>query len=149
MAAALVDLPVATTVLLALMWYYGVALAWSVLLVGPLVLVQVMFTLGLLCITASLAVHFRDVAHVMPLVLQIGLLLTPVAYPLSAIPSGLRTAYLLNPLAGLIESYRQVLLHHALPAADVLLPAAVISIATLLGGYAVFKRAELRFADVV
>jgi lipopolysaccharide transport system permease protein len=149
MAAALIDLLVATSVFVVLMWYYGVTLAWSALLVPVLVLVQATFTLGLLCVTASLAVHFRDIAHVTPLALQVGLLLTPVAYPLSAIPSSYREVYLLNPLAGLVESYRHVLLHQALPPPDILVPSVVVSLVTLLAGYAIFKRAEIRFADVV
>ncbi len=149
MAAALVDLVIAALVFVGMGWYFGVHVRPAVLLVVPLFLLQLLLTFGITCITSALHVHFRDVGHAIPLVIQVWLFVSPVAYPLSAVPQRFRALYALNPFVGLIEAYRRAILWGALPDAAVLAPAAVICCATFAVGYSVFKRAELRFADIV
>jgi ABC-type polysaccharide/polyol phosphate export permease len=74
---------------------------------------------------------------------------SPVAYPLESVPERLRTLYLLNPMAGLIDSYRRVLLHGTLPDFGYLGVAASVSLVLVCLAYLLFKRAERTFADVI
>lgn len=116
----------------------------------PVILaVQVAFTVGVTLITSCSVVYLRDVRHGLPLILQLGLFATPVAYGMEAVPRAFRTLYAtLNPLAGVIESYRRTILGGLPPAWDLLIPGAITSAVLFLLGYAYFKRLEAGFADV-
>jgi lipopolysaccharide transport system permease protein len=73
----------------------------------------------------------------------------PIVYPLSLVPSWLRPWYLLNPMAGLVDAYRQVIVKGALPDWPALGVAAVVSVVIALAGYVTFKHLEDEFADVI
>jgi lipopolysaccharide transport system permease protein len=148
-AAALVDLAIASLVLAGMLWYFGVVLRPAMLLVVPVLLLQLFFTFGIVCITSAVHIRFRDVGHALPLLVQVWLFVSPVAYPLSAVPERYHLLYMVNPFAGLIEAYRRVILSGALPGGYVLAPAALACCITFVVGYSMFKRAEVRFADIV
>jgi ABC-2 type transport system permease protein/lipopolysaccharide transport system permease protein len=116
----------------------------------PVILaVQVGFTVGLTVFASGVMIYLRDVRYGLPLVLQLGLFATPVAYGIEVIPRGLRTAYAAaNPLAGVITSYRNTILHGQPPAWELLVPGAITSSVLLLFGYVAFKRMEVGFADI-
>jgi ABC-type polysaccharide/polyol phosphate export permease len=143
------DLAIALTLLVALFFYFGVGLSWMVFWVVPLFLAQVLFTLGLICLTSSLHVYFRDLAHALPLLLQLWMFATPVAYPLSLVPDRLLPWYLLNPMASIIESYRTVLVLGQQPDLPFLAFELVAGLVFVIAAYLVFKRAERNFADVI
>lgn len=114
-----------------------------------LLAVQLAFTVGVTLIVSASVVYLRDVRHGLPLILQIGLFATPVAYGINAIPEGARTAYAaLNPLAGVIEGYRRTILRGLPPDWGLLVPGAISATVLLVGGYMYFKRLEAGFADV-
>ena len=90
----------------------------------------------------------RDVRSVLLLVTQIWFYASPVIYPVQAVPEAYRALYSLNPMVGIIEAYRDLLLRARWPDAS-LGTAAVISSLLCVIGYTLFKRVEFRFADVV
>src|SRR5687768_11738867 len=111
----LVDLSAASALFALLLIYYNVTLtAWSAL-VPVFILLLVMFTLGTTLATSALNVFYRDVSPVVQIGLQLWLYLTPVAYPLSAVPSEYRALFLLNPLTGVVEGLRAVLVFGRAP----------------------------------
>ena len=116
----------------------------------PLVfLVQVAFTLGLALLLSSVLMFVRDVRHALPILIQLLLFATPVAYGLNSVPQNLRGVYsFLNPLGPIIDSYRRTILFGLAPRWSLLGLGAVMSFAMLLVGYGVFKRLETGFADV-
>jgi ABC-type polysaccharide/polyol phosphate export permease len=116
----------------------------------PLLLaVQVAFTLGLVLLLSSIVVYLRDLRHLVPMVLQLGLFATPVAYSLSSIPEGFRRWYcLLNPLAPVIDGYRRTVLYGQAPDWNLLGLGALSASIVLVGGYMAFKRLETGLADV-
>jgi lipopolysaccharide transport system permease protein len=73
----------------------------------------------------------------------------PIIYPLSLLPAGLRPWYLLNPMAGIIDAYRQVIVKGTLPDWHTFGIAAIISVIVAVAGYAMFRRLEDQFADVI
>lgn len=149
MATALVDLAISLTVFGGMMWYFRVPLHETALMVVPLLLLQIVFTFGVICTMSSLNVFFRDIGHALPLITQLWMFASPIAYPLSAVPARFKGLYLLNPFAGLIEGYRDVLLRGIQPEPRVLAYTAVVCFAMFAVGYAFFKRTELSFADVI
>ncbi len=78
-------------------------------LVPLFLLLLVLFTLGVTLATSAINVFYRDVNPVVQIGLQLWLYLTPVAYPLSAVPERYRLFFLLNPLTGVVEGLRAVL----------------------------------------
>ena len=84
-----------------------------------------------------------------PLILYLWMFSTPIAYPASSIPLRYRAWFALNPLTGLIEGFRQVVLAHAgLSPALLVVPIAFVAV-LLPAGYALFKRTEATMADII
>jgi len=149
MLSALFDLLIASTIFVGMMLYYQVVITWTILWVLPLLVLQVLFVLGVICVTSALEVHLRDIGHALPLLLQLWMFASPVAYPLSLVPPGLQPVYLLNPMAFLIDSYRRVILHGTPPNPVQLGLAIVVALVLVSVAYLGFKHAERTFADVI
>ncbi|MGH9891062.1 MAG: ABC transporter permease [bacterium] len=147
--SGLIDLAVAATVFAGFLVYYQVPLAATVAWVPVLLALQTLFVAGLIFFTAPIHVRFRDVGHAVPLLVQLWMFATPVAYPVSVVPEPVRALYLLNPMTPIIDGYRRAILHGQPPEVGPLLVSAVVTVTLLLGGYATFKRAERTFADVI
>lgn len=115
----------------------------------PLIVILVAFIVACTLLASSVTVYFRDLRHALPLVLQLGLFVTPVVYGLNEIPRSFRAAYVaLNPLGGVIDGLRQAVLMGHSPRAAYTLIAAGSAALYLLGAYVLFKRLETGFADV-
>lgn len=149
MLARLLDFGIAFFVLIILMAVYRIPIFSSTWLYLPLILLlQISLTLGFGMIVAALNVYLRDVKHLVTLGLQLWLYATPIIYPVSSVPERFRPYYFLNPMAGIIEGYRNVLLHEGTPESYLFI-SALISILVLLIGFWFFKRVEHQFADIV
>ena len=151
--AALVDMAIASLVLVGLMLWFGVTLELTVLwaIVAVLLLTGLLVGLGLLL--SALQVRFRDVGLAMPVLVQVWLFATPVFYPLSAaktsLPEPVYWAYRLNPMAGVVDTFRRgVVLHQAPDVGAIVVSAAVVAI-LLPVAYVYFKYVEVTMADVV
>lgn len=147
--SAALDLCIATTIFGGMLAYFRVGITATVLWVPVLLLLQTIFALGISCLSSALHVNYRDVGHALPLLLQLWLFATPVAYPLSLVPEPLLPLYLLNPMAPIIEGYRRVILRGVPPDPQQLMLATVIILTITCAGYVLFKRAERTFADVI
>ncbi|MBN1571266.1 MAG: ABC transporter permease [Acidobacteria bacterium] len=147
--ARLLDFGIATGVLLLMMVYYHVPLFSVSWLYLPVILsIQLALALGLGLMGSTLNVFYRDIRHLVALGLQIWLYASPIIYPVSVVPVRLRPLFFMNPMAGVLEAYRAVLLHGR-PPDSTLITSAFIALSTLLIGYWLFKRAELHFADAI
>lgn len=146
---ALIDLGITTMVFLVFALVTGAGLPWTALLAPPLLLIEIAFAVGIVLLGSALNVFARDIRLAIPLLVQLWLLLTPVMYPLSEVPPDLQPFYRANPMTGLIESFRAVLVYGDLPQATVLLPSVVGAVAALAIGTWYFAATEKRFADVI
>jgi ABC-2 type transport system permease protein/lipopolysaccharide transport system permease protein len=96
-----------------------------------------------------IVVFVRDIAQAIPLLLQLGLFATPVAYDINAIPHQWQPVYAaLNPLVGVIEGYRDTILYGLQPPWRLVIPSAISAFVYLVGGYLIFKKLEAGIADV-
>jgi ABC-type polysaccharide/polyol phosphate export permease len=131
-----------------LMAFYGVA-PHAALAALPLLLVALMAaSLGVGLLLATLNVKYRDVGAVVGTLVNLLLFVSPVAYPATLLSQHWRWLYALNPMAGIIEGARWVLIGGPWPGADV--PISLASAAVLLvTGLVYFQRTERRFADVI
>jgi lipopolysaccharide transport system permease protein len=147
--ARLLDFFIASLVLWALILFYRLSISYINLLYLPLILIiQLCLSLGVGLLSAALNVFYRDIRHVVTLVLQIWFYATPIVYPVTFVPERWRSIYHLNPMVGIIEGYRSVVLYN-LPPAPTLYLSGIISIVCLGLGFWLFKRVEYLFADVV
>jgi lipopolysaccharide transport system permease protein len=145
----LVDLSAAAGLFAILLLYYNVQFtAWSAL-TPVFVALLVLFTLGTTLATSAINVFYRDVSPVVQIGLQLWLYLTPVAYPLSAVPEKYRPLFLLNPLAGVVEGLRAVLVFGRAPEWDVVMTSAALIAVVFLGALVLFKKTDKYFADVI
>lgn len=147
--AGLVDLVIAFGVLLVMMAFFGmVPSPWSAALI-PLLVVSMMLTAGGVgCWLTALNIQYRDVQHLTPFAVQVWMYATPIVYPMSLVPAEYRALYVLNPLAGVVEGFRAVLLGTSVipwPAIGASLLASSIIFVT---GVLYFRRTEKIFADV-
>jgi ABC-2 type transport system permease protein/lipopolysaccharide transport system permease protein len=143
------DAAISSLVLIVLFAIYQFPPAWTTLWVPLLIALEVAFTLGVTLFAASVLIYLRDVRYVVPLVVQVGMFATPVAYGLSVIPANLQVGYaILNPLGPIIDDFRRTVLYGQAPQWGLLGLAAIASVAWLAGGYALFKRLETGFADI-
>ena len=145
----MVDLAASATLYALLMAYYEVSLGpWAALV--PLFLVMLIaFTIGMTLTTSSLNVFYRDVNPVVQISLQLWLYLTPVAYPLSAVPEKYRWFFLLNPLTAIVEGLRSSLVFGRAPDWPVVAISAALIGVLLVVSATMFKRMDKYFADVI
>jgi ABC-type polysaccharide/polyol phosphate export permease len=144
-----IDSVMSTVVLGLLFLRYGFMPKPTTIWVPAILPIQIAFTLGVTLVVSAVMVYLRDLRHALPLILQMGLFVTPVAFPLDVVPWKFRHAYVaLNPLAAVIDSYRRTVLYGQPPALSLLAIAGVSAVIVLAGGYAAFKRLETGIADV-
>jgi lipopolysaccharide transport system permease protein len=124
-------------------------LAWQVVLLPAMFAWLLAFTLGVMLVIGSLSARFRDTATAMPLVIQAGIFVTPVGYGLQGSPSNIHTLLILNPASGLIEAWRWCLLDLPDPSVTAIVVSIVATVLLLIGGWRVFGRMEVEFADYV
>lgn len=149
MLARLLDFAIAAVLLVVLMLIYQIPVFPSGWLYLPLILlVQIGLVVGLGLLLAALNVFYRDVQSFLTLGIQLWFYASPIIYPVELVPLQWRTLYYLNPMVGILESYRAVLLYQTLPG-DALSVAALESLGLLILGYWFFKRVEFIFADIV
>lgn len=147
--ATLVDLFIASIVLVGLLLYYRVGLTLYALYTIPIIFVMILFVTAVSLVLSALQVRFRDIGVGMPLLLQLWMFATPVIYPLSSVPASWRTLYSLNPMVGIIENFRRVVLQGTPPDFATLGLAAGVSLVLLPIAYIYFKHTEATMADLI
>jgi len=148
--AGLVNFTISFAIMLALAGAYGFVPSASALVVVPLlILIMMMTAAGLGSALAAVIVQYRDVRMVNEFLLRGWMYATPVVYPLSMVPESYRTLYMLNPMVGVVEGFRSVILGtNPVPWTAIGIAFGVAS-AVLVAGLFYFRRVETIFADVV
>lgn len=147
--ARFIDLGITLVILLALMLFYGlIPRPEAMLLIPVAILITATLALGVGLWLASMAVQYRDVAHGLGFIVQIGMYLSPVIYDVTSVPDRFRYLFGLNPMVGVITTFRASLL--GLYPVDwlLLVEAAVVSLLAFISGGFYFRKSERLFADV-
>ncbi|HMQ13174.1 MAG TPA: ABC transporter permease [Candidatus Competibacter phosphatis] len=147
--SALLTLAATLSVILLLQETLGSGLSWTVLLLPLLVLPLLLFALGLSWFLAALGVYIRDIQQLIVPLVQLLMFMSPVFYPVSALPEAVRYWFQFNPLALMIEQTRGIILFNQPPAwMPYLFCLGVGLLVALLGAYW-FARTRRGFADVL
>lgn len=147
--AYFVDFVCGIGVLAVMMVFYRIPFTPALPFVFVLLFIQLMLMAGLGLLASALNVFQRDIGQVMPLLLQLATYACPIIYPLSQVPASIRPYYMLNPMAVIIDGYRQVIFKGTLPALQDVMIAAAVSLVALILGYVVFRQKEDQFADII
>jgi lipopolysaccharide transport system permease protein len=151
--AALVDFGLASVVLAMLMLWYGVSLGSTALWAVAAILVLIVLLVGLALLVAALQVRFRDVGLAMPVLMQVWLFASPVLYSLelvkASLPTPLYALYTMNPMAGIVDTFRRAVVLHQSPDVHALGMSALVAGMLLPVAYVYFKYVELTMADLV
>jgi ABC-type polysaccharide/polyol phosphate export permease len=145
--ASMVDKFFGVGALLIAAWLFGIDLHWTVLLLPFLVLLQVVFILGLTYFMAVLGTYLPDLGEVMRPVIRGMFFLTPIIWTPDRLPERIRWVVDYNPLAYLVEGYRDLVLFGTLPGGLATLYFTLFSVALFVAGFALFVRTKWGFAD--
>jgi lipopolysaccharide transport system permease protein len=147
--SALAQQLIGTAALLIAAFFLERALHPTILLLPVLLVPQLLLTLGLSWLVASLGVFLRDTAQFTQLILMMWLYLTPIYYPENQIPPNLAWLNNLNPMSPLIRSYRRILLEGQWPDWQGLAFTLSFALVCFVFGYWWFERTKKAFADVL
>jgi lipopolysaccharide transport system permease protein len=149
LTAGLADFFIGCVILAGFMAHYRVSPTWNLLYAIPILMVLAGFAAAIALLFSAIHVRFRDIGLALPLVLQVWMFTIPVVYSLQSVPVRFRKFYLLDPIAGLIENFRTVLLQGRRPDPSSLALSATIAFACLAVAYAYFKSSEATMADII
>lgn len=145
-AVPLIDVLVALPVL-AIMLVLTTGLSPTVLLLPVLLAVQLVLMTGIAWLVAGVSVYLRDVPNLISVGIGVLFYLTPVFYPLTRVPGEYRSLLDLNPLAALLEAYRDVLLENRVPEIAPLAVVLLVGLVLAAAGFALFRRLAAGFAE--
>ena len=149
MGAALFHTLISLLVLLSAFVIFNGYLHWTVIFIPLVLLPFVVLTLGIAWMLASLGVFVRDIGQTIGIVVTVMMFLSPVFYPVTALPEEFRPLLMANPLTFIIEQSREVMIWGHLPDfAGVALYTIESSVFAWLG-FAWFQKTRKGFADVL
>lgn len=137
---ALINFAILLGLLLGFLTLIGHWPGWPLLALAPLLVLQLLFTLGLGVLLGTLNVFFRDIGQLTQVTLQFWFWLTPIVYTRHSLGPTMQGLLQLNPLTALMESYHRILLERAWPHWETLWPLLLLSLLLLLASGQFFLR---------
>ena len=127
--------------------FSGIGFSVYILYLPLIVLIQYMLQLGIIFITSSIDVYIRDAEYIINFIVQMVFYATPVLYSIDMFPEKFRWILRLNPLATIIESYRNIFYYKTNPDFKMLGITFIVSFIILVVGYAIFEKLKKGFAE--
>ena len=140
---------ISTAILIAGVGIFLHTLNWTLLLLPVVALPLLAFALGCAWILAAIGVFVRDVTHGITILTTVLFFMTPIFYPVSAVPDGLRPVIQLNPLAVFVDACRRIVIWNMMPDWPWLAYASALSVVLFCVGFVFFERSKRSFADVL
>ena len=142
-----VNFLISTVIILGFVIFGGIGLSVNILWYFVILAIQYIVSIGVAFIVSSLSVYFRDLLHLLGIIIQLLFYATPIVYASNAVPQELQWLIKINPMAYLIEGYRNIFYNKMPPDIKSLLIALAMGIILCVIGYFVFKKLEKRFAE--
>jgi ABC-type polysaccharide/polyol phosphate export permease len=147
MGTGLVNLVMALVPLLLIMLVTGTPIRWTIFFLPVPLLILLLFSLGVGLILSTVAVYFPDVAEMYQILLSAWLYLTPIIYPASVLPEGLRFwMEWLNPMYRIVTLFRLPVYDGRLPTWGEMWPSALTTLVLLVVGWYFFTKKSDEFA---
>jgi lipopolysaccharide transport system permease protein len=146
--AFLMDLALSLVMLAGLLIYYHWPVTLAILQLPIFILGAILSATGLGLSLSAINVSYRDVKYAVPFLLQMGIFVTPVIYPVRYVPAKWQVLMGLNPMAGVVVGFRHAILGS--PASWSLMGLSLaVSVFLFVSGLFIFRRMESVFADVI
>jgi lipopolysaccharide transport system permease protein len=143
----LVEFSVTLVILFILMLYYDIPFRFTMLLAPIFLIPLILFALGLALILSAATLRLRDLFHVIPFLVNFGIWITPVFYPVSIIPAQFANYIYINPVASVLQLFRWSFFGEALN--PFILFGLSLSFAIFIIGFFFFKKNEDKIIDVI
>ena len=147
--SGIVDFLIAVAFIVGFMIYYGVVPSGHLLLLPFLIVLLFVFTYGLGLFLAAMTAQFRDVKYAAPFFIQLGLFVSPIIYPPSFVSEKYRFWLGLNPLTGIIDSFRAAIIPDQPVEWSLLGLSIIVTAVILVVGTMYFHKVERTLADVI
>lgn len=145
--SCLINFLISCIIIFIFLIFSGIGFSFNILFLPLIILIQFILTLGVVLITSSIDVYVRDLEYIINFFISMLFYATPVLYSMSMFPPKIQNILKLNPMATIIESYRDILFYQQLPNFLGLGLVFVFSIIVLIIGIKVFKKLEKGFAE--
>ncbi len=143
----LLDYAISFIIMVGMIIWFQTPISWNILFLPLVLIITWLLACGLGLWLSALNVKFRDVRFVIPFFLQLLMYITPVIYPAS-VADRFRFVLALNPMTGLIETHRAVLLAQKIPWIE-LSWSVVYTLLIVIFGVVYFRKVERSFADII
>ncbi len=127
--------------------FSGVGISWVIVFFPLVVLIQYIFILGITLVLSSLTVYIRDLEHFVGVFLLMLFYITPIVYNPELLPLKFKWVLSANPMAIIIQSYRQIMYYKEIPNLLCLFMLIVFCLLLLLFGFLIFKKLQKSFAE--
>ena len=125
----------------------GLGISKYIILYPVILLIQYVFLIGIAFVVSSVTVYFRDLEHIIGVVLMAAFYGTPIVYKLEQLPANLQMFMKLNPMTHLINAYRDIFYYQQMPNIKILSVLLIIALSLTIIGYFIFKKLQRGFAE--
>ena len=130
-------------------WLFVNSVSWTMLLLPIVLIPLILFSCGICFFVSSLNVYLKDTQHSVPIMLQILFFLTPLVYPLHAVPEKFQKIISLNPLALIVKQTRDIFIYSRVPELNGYLLTLLLALIVFQLGFFWFGKTKKGFADVL
>jgi len=145
--SGLVNFFISTIIILIFCIIGGVGVSWHLVFLPLIAIIQFVFSLGIILALSAINIYIKDTEYIVIFFTNMLFYATPILYPSSLIPEGLRWIINLNPMAGLINIYRDIFINHTMSDPMTILYVAIVSLVLFFIGLLIFRKLEKGFAE--
>lgn len=145
--SAMVNFLISTIIIMAFCLAYGLGLTKYIIFYPIILVIQYILQLGISFVLSSVTVYFRDLEHFIQVILQIMFYATPIVYSSDSIPDAFKFIINFNPMAHIINGYRDIFYNQTVPNLKALGILFIVSLIVCVLGYLVFKKLQKGFAE--
>lgn len=143
-----VNMLLSMIVVFGIIFVSGWGVAWNAVFFLPIVMgIEYILCLGLTMVISACTVFFRDLEHIVSVLLMAWIYLTPVMYDIEYVPDSLKTIFYINPMTSIALAYRKILYYKSEPDLSTMASALAIGFAALLLGSLIFSRLQKKFVE--
>ena len=150
--SGLINFFISAVIMLLFCIFTGLGVSWHIALFPFIALLQYFITMGLILGLSAINVYIKDTEYIVQFLINMLFYGTPILYDLNTfdkIPQIVMTIIKLNPFMHIVTIYRDIFMYHNLPEMSSILYVLVIAIVCFVGGLAIFRKLEKRFAEEI
>jgi lipopolysaccharide transport system permease protein len=148
-AGGMVNFLFSLIVLIPILVFSKITVGWPLLMFPLVLLVYFIFTISFTLLISGLNVYFRDLEHIMGILVMVWFYLTPIVFPSNMIPKEIGFIFEYNPMKIIIESFHQILFYNEFPSVIALLKVGLFSIVFLIISLKIFNKLSRNFAEAI